>query len=70
LSALEAVAQGTDALLASLNSCRKMSPGDAHHTRMNVIDCLLDSDPAIHWQVMRDLTPLRVVLRIDFEAKP
>lgn len=47
-----------------------MSPGDAHHTRMNVIDWLLDSDPAIRGQVMRDLTPLRVVMRIDFEAKP
>ena len=27
-----------------------------HHERMNVIDWLLDSDPAIRWQVMRDLT--------------
>src|SRR5688500_13517638 len=26
-----------------------------HHERMNVIDWLLDSDPAIRWQVMRDL---------------
>jgi hypothetical protein len=26
------------------------------HERMNVIDWLLDSDPAIRWQVMRDLT--------------
>jgi hypothetical protein len=26
-----------------------------HHTGMNVIDWLLDSDPAIRWQVMRDL---------------
>ena len=26
------------------------------HTDMNVIDWLLDSDPAIRWQVMRDLT--------------
>ena len=24
--------------------------------RMDVIDSLLDSDPAIRWQVMRDLT--------------
>ncbi len=33
------------------------------HTDMNVIDWLLDSDPAIRWQVMRDLThePLDVV---------
>jgi len=36
---------------------------------MNVINWLLDSDPAIRWQVMRDLTPLRVVMRIDCEAK-
>ena len=28
----------------------------AHHRLMNVIDWLLDSDPAIRWQVMRDLT--------------
>jgi hypothetical protein len=27
-----------------------------HHARMTVIDWLLDSDPAIRWQVMRDLT--------------
>ena len=27
-----------------------------HHERMNVTDWLLDSDPAIRWQVMRDLT--------------
>jgi hypothetical protein len=27
-----------------------------HHGRMNVIDWLLDSDPAIRWQVLRDLT--------------
>ncbi len=27
-----------------------------HHERVNVIDWLLDSDPAIRWQVMRDLT--------------
>jgi hypothetical protein len=28
----------------------------AHGEQMNVIDWLLDSDPAIRWQVMRDLT--------------
>jgi hypothetical protein len=28
----------------------------AHHLSMHVIDWLLDSDPAIRWQVMRDLT--------------
>ena len=27
-----------------------------HHVGMNVIEWLLDSDPAIRWQVMRDLT--------------
>ena len=27
-----------------------------HHEGMNVIDWLLDSDPAIRWQVLRDLT--------------
>ena len=27
-----------------------------HHGGMHVIDWLLDSDPAIRWQVMRDLT--------------
>jgi hypothetical protein len=43
---------------------------DGHHTIMNVIDWLLDSDPAIRRQVMRDLTPLRVMMRTDFEAKP
>jgi len=27
-----------------------------HHEQMNVIDWLMDSDPSIRWQVMRDLT--------------
>jgi hypothetical protein len=27
-----------------------------HHEQMNVIDWLMESDPAIRWQVMRDLT--------------
>ncbi len=27
-----------------------------HHAQVNVIDWLLDSDPAIRWQVLRDLT--------------
>ena len=27
-----------------------------HPTSMNVIDWLLDSDPSVRWQVMRDLT--------------
>ncbi len=28
----------------------------SHDVQMNVIDWLLDSDPAVRWQVMRDLT--------------
>ena len=31
-------------------------PPDEHGGTMNVIDWLLDADPAIRWQVMRDLT--------------
>ena len=32
-----------------------VAPGD-HHRRMDALAWLLDSDPAIRWQVMRDLT--------------
>jgi len=38
------------------DSCRTVSPIRVHHVHMNVIDWLLDSDPAIRWQVLRDLT--------------
>jgi hypothetical protein len=37
-------------------SCRDVSSTPGHDPDMNVIDWLLDSDPALRWQVMRDLT--------------